>query len=336
VIGSEQVFRLYDASTLELVTSVKDRSAAVYVRFSTDGERFFTGSRVWNSSDGTLIRDFGHASEPISTNDMTGDGRIAGISDLTGLMIWNVDSGKMLFKKKPGRFGMFIPFYLDPRGEYGLALLGDEFRLQLFDLATGAVHHRFPDRGLRMNLITFLRRKDVAVFNRKRGLDVVNLKTGKVERHLDGDFTDIVVGRDGVRILAAHHGVAILWNTETGEKELEVWNSPGERVFGLAISADGAFIAVGSKSAVSLWDRVTEQLLWRSSIGGGIPRGIYFHPTNGSLIVDTQERVLVFDIGLESRSPAEVRRIVEDKVPRMLEQALFFQRSSKSPGKSGP
>jgi serine/threonine protein kinase/WD40 repeat protein len=323
LIASGTAMALLDSHTSKVIAKFGKSSMLQSSRFSADGSRIFTGSEIYESRDGSLVRDLGIDGEAAIMLSINDDGSVVATSNQDSVRVWSVETGKLIYDT-PGSKRRFTPIWLGPDGDYLLAMLGD-FQLTKVDLSNGEKFSGFIHKGISRNFVTFLGKPNHVVVNRRPdGLDVVDVSTGEVVHTLRGTFNTVTVAPDGVRVFAATNALGVLWNSETGEIEKTITDTLARSIYSSAVSKDGHLLALASHNAVSVYDRGSGALILRASVGSEAVHGLVFGPDDTTLVVSAKHRSLVMDLHREARAAATIEALVRERVPRVLEKGHFL------------
>jgi WD40 repeat protein len=145
-----------------------------------------------------------------------------------------------------------------------------EYRLHVWDVATGAIRRQFATGGMRASQIAVSGdghwvAATEGFFNAT--LKVWDLSTGELKGAAmpvhDGQVSSIQLSPDGtVAVTASHDGTVRIWDATTGKQQHLLRHANGVRA--CALSSDGRMIASSSlDDTVRLWDASTGNELYR-------------------------------------------------------------------------
>jgi WD40 repeat protein/transcriptional regulator with XRE-family HTH domain len=254
----------------ELLT-LQDHIAGVWnVAYSPDGSRVASASvdgsaRLWDSNTGALLRTLilGDAPE----DGLTGlafhpDGRRLATGSMDGrITIWDVESGEIL-NRLEGHTNMVVGLAFSPDGDR-LASAAWDGLAKVWDVATG---------------------KEITTFN------------GHTPNAL---LVGIAFSPDGKRVFStgADSRLVRVWDAETGQ-QLAEFPDEGKDVFGLALSPDGATLALGNQDGdITLWDVASGKFLHRLSGHAGLILRLQFSQDGQQLASASFDRLAkVWDV----------------------------------------
>jgi FOG: WD40 repeat len=105
-VGYDEKKREYSGSVFR--TSGAHGEGALALAISADGQRLITGGAdhkviVWKADDGSQIKVFSDAAQPIYAVALSPDGKIAAGAGREGVVyLWDVEGGKLLYTTVPG------------------------------------------------------------------------------------------------------------------------------------------------------------------------------------------------------------------------------------------
>jgi WD40 repeat protein len=228
---------------------------------------------------GTRIRSFGPSRSQVCGFALAADGRHALTGHFNGrIALWDVSTGKDVRVLAPGDDGRASSatavrslFFLAD-GRHAVSAAHDA--LHEWDVFTGKQTHRFPGYGkvgpshtlFRVSADGRFACSGCTLFDRTQPtVRVWDLKTGKLAGAFSGHkdyLRDAAFDGDGQHVFSAGRESLCRWHLRT---EKQVWRVDlGERVTGVAFSADGRQALVGEvEGGLQLWDLSEGKVLWK-------------------------------------------------------------------------
>ena len=279
----------------------RPRPAAV----SADNKMVAWGGATWSVATGERIATIG-GWDALDTARLDGTGRllvgqtrdqIVAYAARTGEKLWAVDTATAI--GEPMRRGM-ASTRLGPRGE--LLLQGPGFGVVL-DSKTGAVLHRLrrDDRAAGFDAIFLATGAVIAVDGARIYVD--DLESGERKRMLRGPGHGVSPHPDGARaVLPLRRAMMVLDTRTDTSRTLPFLATKSPK--GVAISPDGTLLAlVGDSGNIEIYDFETLTWLGRRNAK---PADVIGFSAGGRLLAMTAERVMIFDLAVETRPPARV------------------------------
>jgi WD40 repeat protein len=247
VAVNDPVIRLWEVATgKELRRFVGHTKGRLKVAFSPRGQVLASGCmdatvRLWDAATGKeLCRLTGHKGEVWSLG-WSADGKLLASGDDDGaIRLWQADTGRFL-RELTGHKDLVAHLAWSPDGKT-LASGGSDGTVRLWDVDTGTARH------------TLGTGEDI----RKRPLPKEEPAIPGGNQNPVGELGcnhGLAFSPDGTTLFSAsqEYRTILIWNVATGQERRRL---PGkQRVFSLALSADGKTLAVGGADAqIDLWD----------------------------------------------------------------------------------
>lgn len=292
------------------------RAEVLDVAFSPDSKFLATASadhtaKIWDSSTGSLLRSLPMNAE-VHRLAFSPDSKLLATASEDGtLAIWELQTGEQLKLLKSGKLTALC-FSPDSRllagsGEHTLKLWRSDW--SEFNLYTSSSLLTFADFSPDSKLIL------VAEADLVRILEVSN---GREVAALSGHEGTIQTARfspDGRRIVTAASDSSVrLWQT-TGQQQI-ILKGHSSIVNSAAFSPDGQLVAsCATDRSVRFWDSSTGRPLVTLTPSQRIVNALSYDPTGSVLAMASDDQtVRLLSVRLEERSPAEVARLVKEKV----------------------
>lgn len=258
--GRDKVVRLWSLQTGEVVRTLAGAEEQLMsVAFSADGKRLAIGdvglhARVHDVATGAVVKEFPHP-DGIAQVALSPDGSLLAVAGLTDTgLVSDVSTGaqKFSFKGRTARFS-----------DDGKVLLvsSADGSFSLFDPKTGKARKTVktaPERPLTTmtpsgaTIASWTASGlDVKVWT-AAGAQVAVLKgpVAEVERR-KAYITGVALTPDGKRVaVSGADGLLRLWSVEKASL-LATW--PADKTAAVAISNDGAWVAVADSTVIKLW-----------------------------------------------------------------------------------
>lgn len=217
-------------------------SDVVNVVFTPDGSRALSSGCdaqviLWDIATGQELRRLSQHSGCVYALDISPDGETAVSGAYTAndswlpgeLFLWDLTSGQMIRRLEGGHAYGLQDAVFSPDGrtilssEFGLGGLGAEYGspLILWDVASGAIIHRFPAPNDQAHNVALSPDGRTALSTTVHRIFLWDLQTGEQLRIFEGHNTvvrDVAFSPDGRRFISTDFkGSVILWDTETGQ-----------------------------------------------------------------------------------------------------------------------
>ena len=214
----------------------------VNVVFSPDGSKALSAGCdaqviLWDIATGRELRRFSQHSGCVYALDISPDGETAVSGAYTAndswipgeLFLWDLTSGQIIRRLEGGHVYGLQDAVFSPDGstilssEYGLGGLGAEYGspLILWDVASGAIIHRFPAPNDIAHNVAFSPDGRTALSTTVHRIFLWDLQTGEQLRVFEGHNTvvrDVAFSPDSRRFISADFkGNVILWDVESGQ-----------------------------------------------------------------------------------------------------------------------
>jgi WD40 repeat protein len=214
----------------------------VNVVFSPDGSQALSSGCdteviLWDIATGREVRRFSQHSGCVYALDVSPDGQTAVSGAYTAddswipgeLFLWDLASGQIIRRLEGGHSYGLQDAVFSPDGrtilssEYGLGGLGAEYGspLILWDVASGAIIHRFPAPNDISHNVAFSPDGRTALSTTVHRIFLWDLQTGEQLRIFEGHNTvvrDMAFSPDGRRFISTDFkGSVILWDVESGQ-----------------------------------------------------------------------------------------------------------------------
>jgi WD40 repeat protein len=266
--------RVWDTISGQLRFALSGHDAAIYwVAFSPSGDLLATGDsagavRLWDPATGQLRHALSGHTGSVWPFVFRGDGgQLAVSDDQFTTRLWDTATGQCRhILTGHGRGVSSVSFSADSAM---LATSGSDGEVRLWDPTTGQQLQRLTgtdNRLVRLEDAIFapVKRRLITVSNDGR-LNLLNLDTGRYERHLDIESAPIwavAFSPSGEELATANDDDTVqLWYRATGRLVHTLGEHRG-RVRSIAFNADGGMIATGcDDSAVRLWDTESGKLV---------------------------------------------------------------------------
>jgi WD40 repeat protein/serine/threonine protein kinase len=240
------------------------------VAFSPDGKRLATGSvgnpvQIWDCATGKILKKL--PEQNVVSLAFTPDGRNLGVGGRDKVVMWNLESDTVVFKREEllGQFRIAFP----PKGtllligKHGSPLFSPENNsgyAEVWDYAARELKQSYTDSGGCVALS--LRGDGFATASTNQTIKLWDLASGKFVRSFKtgGEVIAMALSPDGQTLATSYWYPDVkLWDVATGVEVGSLTNIH-HRMWSLAFSPDGRFLATtGADQIVRLWDAATRQ-----------------------------------------------------------------------------
>jgi WD40 repeat protein len=289
--GEDQVVKLWDLATRQILHSLKGHTATVCgLTFSPDGRQFASGSLdgtivLWDLGAGSAVHTLHGDAGSFSRIQFSPDGRLLAAGGQGGLVkLWDTSTGKVR-DALPGHTGVVRCVAFSPDGQW-LASGGEDRAVLLHPLAEGRLQKFRTSSAFR----------DVAFSPDGRTLAAVG------DAHVPRGVWD-----------PAPKGTVHLWDLETRKET--TWQGHIGDIHGLAFSPSAPLLATCAEDgAVRLW-QFTDSKPRSRTIGpglfGGEVRSVAFTP-DGRYLATANANGMVYvlrvDRPIRQRTPPKAGR----------------------------
>jgi WD40 repeat protein len=252
----------------QLKTLTNHSQAVDCVAISPDGKRLATGSvgnpvQIWDTATGRRVKTL--PEENVVSLAFAPDGRTLGVGGQDQMVVWNLETGRAVFKREDalGRFRIvFSPegtlLVAGKRG--GLKFFGfDGGSTELWDYVTGELKHVFPESGGYIALSP--NGHQLVTGNWIGTTKIWDLATGKLVRSLKtGGVIAMAFSPDGQTLATSDRDSKVaFWYLTNGQPIGWLTNNQC-KVWSLAFSPkNGLLVTGGADQMIRLWDVVTRQ-----------------------------------------------------------------------------
>lgn len=338
----DDVARVRDSETRRVNASFNYQDLGS-IEFSPDGKRAARlrndqTVQIMNFGSRDALSSFGQK-ETIGPGPFSPDGRrLATISSEKAVRIWDIESKTVFASFEPG--GVIWSADFSPDWKKVVVGYGESRKYRIWDTETQEALGSFEYKG-DVRLTKFAP-DGGKILTADGGLavDVRETKTGSILGRLElrnpvrsADFSP-----DGRRIVTADVENTIkIWATDTGvplvsfdlRGDIVMPGAGGARAaLSPTFSPDGSRILVGTVRAIQIRDVETGRVLNSLAVGKEVesatfsPDGAMVLIVTGSFAAD-EKRALTWRIASDTRTPDEIKAIVESKVPfRMVNGTL--------------
>jgi WD40 repeat protein len=120
-------------------------------------------------------------------------------------------------------------------------------------------------------------------------------------------------------------------DSASGNSVLDLQGLKGH-VSSVEFSPDGTLIVTSSDDTVKVWDAAKGELLTSLEGHSGDISSAKFSKDGKSLVTASGDHTAkIWDMRLETRSPAEIKRLIEQRVPYYLHDGRLIKKTTASP-----
>ncbi len=337
VTAEKDKTKVWDASGGKLLSSVEGYDEwAIHVWLSPNGARMITAhlgdennAKLWRTTNGKLIAPLdGHPDEIRSAWFSPDNTHVVTIGGYKGAKVWDVATGKLLASLDEGS-GRLDSVAFSPDGAHiattgfpSIRIWDASTRKRVAELAScthGLQTASFSSDGARLASPACAGTNDAAVFD---------VATGRILTTLDGHTHEVwgaSFSPDGTRIVSASADTtAKIWDAETGDL-LASLDGHKRRVDQALFSPDSALVVTASTDRTAkIWDAETGKLL--ASLGGHSSRirAASFSPDGTRVVTRSLDASNLWDVHLETRTPAQITELVRRRVSWRLERGQLL------------
>lgn len=297
--GNDGEVQLWDVATGDEVHLLTGHSNNVWaVEFSPDSMHVATGSsdnsaRLWNVATGEQVQVFiGHRGS-VSSVRFSPDGKHVATGSRDGRVgLWNAATGDLEYWFTQHYPGWVNTVAFSPVNGARLASGAEDATIRIWDVPSRSQVLQLDEPDLIGGIEFFPDGTQLASASHSLEHDgriiLWNTDTGDENRRLEGSghtgvINSLAFSPDGTFIVSgAYDGTARLWNAANGGILSRL--QAGGRVYSVAVSKEGDFVATGSRDRVKLWDKATGDLVkefWESSEA----MAVAFSPVDGARLV---------------------------------------------------
>ena len=277
--GEHNMVNIWDVTTGRPISALSGHTNGVNdVVFSPQGNLLASASsdrtiRIWEAASGSLVKTLDSRIAGVSATAFCPDGAFlaSGYED-GSIRVWDLSVGRQAQLLKAHR-GYVEVLAFSPDGRL-LASGGQDHTVRLWELATGRETYTLKGHSGQVSTLTFSADGHLlASSSRQNGKGEVILwevDTGQV-RHTFADELEhgtLAFSPNGALLASgSERDVAVVWNVETGNKQILTGLSRKARTVGIfgefdtvvAFSPDGNVLASGGPGGLWLWDVSTGQ-----------------------------------------------------------------------------
>ncbi|MBX7222312.1 MAG: SUMF1/EgtB/PvdO family nonheme iron enzyme [Blastocatellia bacterium] len=297
-------------------------------RFSPDNRRIVSASadltaKIWDVASGQELRTLTGHQDVVKSVAFSPDGKKIVTASFDGTAkVWDADSGQLLVTLS-GHIGHVNSAAFSPDGSR-IVTGGLDRTAKIWDTATGHLLHSIPGHQGSVNsalfhsggsrILTASADQTARIWEVATGIQVVSF-----EGHRNAVNFAAFQPQGKLVVTASSDNTARLWEVESGR---EVGEFIGHRSLlnSAVFSPEGDFLVTTSVDRTAcIWDAHTGGLLARLAQDRSPLTWAEFSPDRKWVLTGSQdELILLYRFEEETRKPAEIDRLVQEKVPVMM------------------
>lgn len=258
VVGA--IGQLASTAGLRLVVTTGHSDNVMSVAVSADGKLALTGSVdrtaiLWELASGKQLQRFVGHQERVASVGFSPDSRYVITGSFDGsARLWETTSGKQVREFYEDRNGVHVGHVgkiygvaISPDGRLA-ATAGEDGTARVWDLATAKQIHLLQHPAKVNGLAFSPDSRRLLTGSEDKVARLFSTEDGSLVRPFppqSGAIISVAYSRDGTRVVTGSIGLAVLWDTETGQAVRIFDDIVGFWTYGVAISPDGNLVYAG-------------------------------------------------------------------------------------------